>query len=193
MFIIKYMYLIIGLGNPEKEYSETRHNSGFLFLDFLAKEIETSDFQPEKKLLAETASGKLNEEKIILAKPQTFVNKSGEAVKKLKTHYKIPLENIIIIHDDLDVPFGSAKFSSGSGAGGHKGIKSIIGQLKTEKISRLKIGLADSKLKIARGQKSDQKRKEMIADFVLSKFTPSEKIKLKGIFQEGFHKIKQWI
>src|SRR3989338_11478365 len=95
------MYLIVGLGNPEKEYFETRHNSGFLFLDFLAKEIKASDFQLEKKLLAETAVGKLNEEKVILAKPQTFVNKSGEAVKKLKTHFKIPVENIIIVHDDL--------------------------------------------------------------------------------------------
>ncbi|TSC74267.1 MAG: peptidyl-tRNA hydrolase, PTH1 family [Parcubacteria group bacterium Gr01-1014_44] len=187
------MYLIIGLGNPDKEYSETRHNSGFLFLDFLAKEIKASDFQPEKKLLAETANGKLNGEKIILAKPQTFVNKSGEAVKKIKTFYKIPVENILIVHDDLDVPFGSIKFSSGSGAGGHKGIKSIIGQLKTEKISRLKIGLANSKLKIARGQKLDEKRKEMIAGFVLSKFTPGEKTKLKEIFQEGLKKIEQWI
>ena len=187
------MYLIVGLGNPEKEYFETRHNSGFLFLDFLAKEIRASAFQLEKKLLAETASGKLNEEKVILAKPQTFVNKSGEAVKKLKTHFKIPIENIIIVHDDLDVPFGSAKFSSGSGPGGHKGIKSIIGQLKTEKISRLKIGLANSKLKIARGQQNDQKRKEMIADFVLSKFTPSEKTKLKEVFKEGLGKIKQLV
>ena len=187
------MYLIIGLGNPDKEYSETRHNSGFLFLDFLAKEIKSSDFQPEKKLMAEIATGKLNDEKVILAKPQTFVNKSGEAVKKIKTHYKIPLENIIIIHDDLDVPFGSTKLTPGSGPGGHKGIKSIIGQLKTEKISRLKIGLANSKLKLARGQKSDQKRKEMISGFVLSKFTPSEKIKLKEVFKEGMRKIEQWI
>ena len=186
-------YLIVGLGNPEKEYFETRHNSGFLFLDFLAKEIKASDWQEEKKLLAETASGKLNGQKVILAKPQTFVNNSGEAVKKLKTHYKIPLENIIIAHDDLDVPFGSTKLSPGSGAGGHKGIKSIIGQLKTEKITRLKIGLANAKLKTARGQRSDEKRKEMIADFVLSKLTPSEKDELKKIFKEGLGKISQLV
>lgn len=187
------MYLIVGLGNPDKEYRETRHNTGFLFLDFLAKEIKASDFQIEKKLLAETAEGKLNSQKVLLAKPQTFVNKSGEAVKKIKTYYKIPLENILVVHDDLDVPFGLSKLSPGSGAGGHKGVKSIIGQLKTENIHRLKIGLASSKLKIARSQKSDEKRKAMVADFVLSKFTPTEKTELKKIFKEALGKVSQWI
>lgn len=191
--IIRNMYLIVGLGNPGKEYQETRHNVGFQFLDFLIKEMGASDFQPEKKLMVETADGKLNGQKVILAKPQTYVNKSGEAVKKIKTYYKIRLENIIVIHDDLDVPFGSTKLTPGSGPGGHKGIKSIIGQLKTEKIPRLKIGLANSKLKLARGQKSDQKRKEMVTDFVLSKFTPAEKNKLKEVFKEGLKKIEPWI
>ena len=186
-------YLIVGLGNPEPEYKETRHNTGFLFLDFLSKEIGSSDFKAEKKLLAEITVGAWNKQKLILAKPQTFVNKSGEAVNKVKTYYKISNENILIIHDDLDVPFGHTKLTPGSGAGGHKGIKSIFSQLKTEKIHRLKIGLANSKLKIARGQKSDEKRKAMIADFVLSKFTPSEKTELKKIFKEALGKVEQWI
>lgn len=189
----KNSYLIVGLGNPDKTYTETRHNSGFLFLDFLAREIKASEFKLEKKMLAEIAEGKLKGQKVLLAKPQTFVNKSGEAVKKIKTFYKIPLENILIIHDDLDVPFGSTKLSPGSGAGGHKGIKSILGQLKTENIHRLKIGLANSKLKTARGQKSDEKRKTMVANFVLSKFTPSEKAELKTIFKEAWGKVVQWI
>lgn len=194
LYIMKTMaYLIIGLGNPDKEYRETRHNTGFLFLDFLAKEIKASDFQIEKKLLAETAEGKLNNQKVILAKPQTFVNKSGGAVKKIKTFYKIPLENILVVHDDLDVPFGLTKLSPGSGVGGHKGVKSIIDQLKTENIHRLKIGLASSKLKIARSQKSDEKRKAMVTDFVLSKFTSAEKAKLKEIFKEGLEKISTFI
>ena len=186
-------YLLIGLGNPDQAYVETRHNSGFLFLDYLAKETKTDDFKADKKMLAEVTHGKLDGQKVILAKPQTFVNKSGEAVKKLKSYYKISMENILVIHDDLDVPFGSTKLSPGSGPGGHKGVKSIIDHLKTENIHRLKIGLANSKLKLARGQKSDEKRKAMIADFVLSKFTPSEKTKLKEIFKEGLGKIEQWI
>ncbi len=186
-------YLLIGLGNPEKAYFETRHNVGFLFLDFLATSLQASKFNLEKKLLAETAIGHFNSQKIILAKPQTFVNKSGEAVKKLVGNWKLKMENLIIVHDDLDVPFGSTKLSPGSGAGGHKGVKSILGQLKTENIHRLKIGLANSKLKLARSQKSDEKRKAMVADFVLSKFTPSEKAELKEIFKEARTKIEQWI
>lgn len=189
----KNSYLIVGLGNPDKTYTETRHNSGFLFLDFLAREIKASEFKLEKKMLAEIAEGKLKGQKVLLAKPQTYVNQSGEAVKKIKNYFKIPLENILIIHDDLDVPFGSTKLSPGSGAGGHKGIKSILGQLKTENIHRLKIGLANSKLKTARGQKSDEKRKTMVANFVLSKFTPSEKAELKTIFKEAWGKVVQWI
>ncbi len=193
LVIIRNMYLIVGLGNPDKEYAETRHNSGFLFLDFLAKEIKAADFKLEKKLLAEMSEGKLNHQKVLLAKPQTYVNQSGEAVKKIKTYFKIPLANILLVHDDLDVPFGFTKFTPGSGAGGHKGIGSVIAQLKTEKISRLKIGLANAKLKLARGQKSDQKRKALIADLVLSKFTTAEKTKLKEIFKEGFEKIQPWL
>ncbi|MBI2677042.1 MAG: aminoacyl-tRNA hydrolase [Candidatus Yanofskybacteria bacterium] len=187
------MYLIIGLGNPDKEYGETRHNIGFMFLDMLAKNIKASDFALEKKLLAETATGKFNNQKVVLAKPQTYVNKSGEAVKKLKLFYKVPTENIVIVHDDLDVPFGSTKLTPGSGSGGHKGVQSIISQLKTENIKRLKIGLANSKLKLARNQKSDQKRKEMIGGFVLSKFTPGEKEQIKKIIKEGAEKLKQVI
>lgn len=195
MVIIEIMktYLIVGLGNPDMVYRETRHNSGFLFLDFLAKEMKSSDFQPEKKLMAEIAGGKLNGQKVMLAKPQTYVNKSGEAVKKIKTFYKIPLENILIAHDDLDVPFGSSKLTAGSGAGGHKGVQSIIQQLKTEKLARLKIGLANAKLKTARRQSSDAKRKKLVADFVLSKFTRTEKDQLKEIFREGLEKIQSWI
>ena len=189
----KNIYLIVGLGNPDQEYRETRHNSGFMFLDFLAKEIKSAGFTPEKKLLSEVAAGIFDGQKVILVKPQTFVNKSGEAVKKIKNSYKAPTDHILIVHDDLDVPFGSTKLSPSSGAGGHKGIKSILGQLKTENIYRLKIGLANSKLKLARGQKSDEKRKTMIADFVLSKFTPSEKTRLKEIFKEGLKKIQAFV
>ena len=184
-------YLIIGLGNPDKEYSETRHNVGFMFLDALAKQIKVSGLVLEKKLMAEIATGRINGQKIILAKPQTFVNKSGEAVKKIISRFKIHVSGLIIVHDDLDVPFESTKFTPGSGSGGHKGVQSIISQLKTKNIKRLKIGIANSKLKLARNQKSDQKRKDMISNLVLSKFTPSEKEKLKKIFKEAIAKIEQ--
>jgi len=186
-------YLIIGLGNPDKEYSETRHNVGFMFLDALAKQMKATDFVLEKKLMAEIATGKLNGQKVILAKPQTFVNKSGEAVKKLVTSYKLLVTSLIVVHDDLDVPFEYTKLTPGSGSGGHKGVQSILGQLKTENIKRLKIGIANSKLKLARSQKSDKKRLEMISGLVLSKFTPNEREKLKKIFKEAVAKIEQAI
>ncbi|MDO8494957.1 MAG: aminoacyl-tRNA hydrolase [bacterium] len=185
------MYLIIGLGNPDKQYEGTRHNVGFKFLDALAKEMKASEFVLEKKLEAEIASGKFNDQKVILAKPQTYVNNSGVAVKKIKTFYKLKNENIIIIHDDLDVPFGSTKLTPESGPGGHKGVASIINHLKTEKIYRLKIGIGNSKLKLARSQSSDEKRKELIGNLVLSSFTSTEKEDLKKIIKEGLAKLTQ--
>lgn len=186
-------FLIVGLGNPDEQYKETRHNVGFKFLDALAKEIKAGDFELEKKIEAMVALGKFNGQKVILAKPQTYVNNSGLAVKKIKAFYKLKNEQIIIIHDDLDVPFGTTKLTPESGAGGHRGVKSILDQLKTKKIYRLKIGISNSKLKLARGQSSDQKRKEMIVNLVLSAFTPSEKEQLKKIIKEGLEKIAQII
>lgn len=187
------VYLIVGLGNPDKEYGETRHNVGFMFLDALAKKIKAGDFELAKKLEAEIATGELNGQKVILAKPQTFVNKSGDAVKKIIASHKLKAASLIVVHDDLDVPFGSAKLTPGSGSGGHKGVQSILNRLKTEKVSRLKIGLANGKLKIARNQKTVQKRKEMVANFVLSKFTPNEKEGLEKVFKEGIKKLNQII
>lgn len=185
------MYLIVGLGNPDEQYQETRHNIGFNFIDALAEEAKTGSFELEKKLEAKIASGKFNNQKVILAKPQTYVNNSGIAVKKLKNFYKLKNEQIIIIHDDLDVPFGSTKLTPESGAGGHRGVQSVLDHLKTEKIYRLKIGLGNSKLKLARGQRSDKKRKEMIGNLVLSNFTPREKEQLKKIIKEGVTKVSQ--
>lgn len=186
-------FLIVGLGNPEKQYQKTRHNVGFKFLDALAKEMKASDFKLEKKLEAEVASGKFNNQNVILAKPQTYVNNSGLAVKKLKNFYKLGRERIIIVHDDLDVPFGSTKLTPESGAGGHRGVQSILNQLKSERIYRLKIGLGNSKLKLARNQRSDEKRKEMIGHLVLSSFTPGEKEQLKKIIKGGLEKIAQLV
>jgi len=176
-------YLIIGIGNPDPQYSATRHNIGFSFLDWLAKQLKADDFAIDNKLQAAYSEGKLEKAKVILLKPQTYVNQSGLAAKKAKLKFKIPTSNIVIIHDDLDVPFGKTKLSPSSGAGGHKGVASIFAQLKTEKINRIKIGTANSKLKVARAERSNQKRIAMIGDFVLGKFTPNEQLKLKPIFK----------
>lgn len=187
------MYLIVGLGNPDESYQETRHNVGFRFLDVCAKEIKADDFEWQKKLEAKVAAGKFNNQKVILAKPRTYVNNSGLAVEKIKKFYKLKNEQIIVVHDDLDVPFGLTKLTPESGAGGHRGVQSILDHLQTEKVYRLKIGIGNSKLKLARSQPSDQKRKAMISNLVLSNFTPSEKKQLQKIFQEGVTKIEQLV
>ena len=103
------MKLIVGLGNPEEKYNSARHNIGFVMLDRIAREIG-ADFSFDKKINGEIASGTIGEEKVILLKPHTYVNKSGEAVSKAKSFYKIEDKDIIIIHDELDIPFGKIKF-----------------------------------------------------------------------------------
>ena len=180
--------LIIGIGNPDEQYQNTRHNVGFMFLDFLAKKCEVNDWELEKKNNAEILKSKLYNKPVILVKPQTYVNKTGEAVIKLKNFFKIKPEQILIIQDDLDIPFGNTKISFDKNSGGHQGIESIMRSLKTKKFYRLRIGLATTSLKRARRQ-ADKKRDEFIVKMVLSKFTPSEQEQLKKIFKEGSDKI----
>jgi len=139
--------LIVGLGNPGKEYEKTRHNMGFLFVDALAKKLET---------------------KFIVAKPQIFMNKSGDAVLSLAKKEKIKPENILIVHDDIDISWGNFKFSFGRSSAGHKGVESIIKALKTKNFWRLRIGIQP--IRQARG-----KPKHISADkIILKKFTPAE-------------------
>lgn len=181
--------LIIGIGNPDEEYQNTRHNIGFTFLDYLAKKTEGDDFEFEKKLESKVAKTKMKRFAAILAKPQTYVNKSGLAAAKLKNFAKVKPEDIVVVQDDLDIPFGNTKISFDKNSGGHRGIESIIKALKTKKFYRLRIGLASPSLKKGRAQ-SDAKRDEFVRKFVLSKFTPSENEKLKSIFKEALAKIE---
>ncbi len=187
------MKLIIGLGNPGEEYQNTRHNIGFMAVDAIAKQSD-ANFSFEKKFNAEVAKGPFDttqgKKPIILAKPHTFVNKSGEAVKKLKTFYKTKLEDIIIIRDDLDIEFGQAKLSFGKGSGGHRGIESILGVLKTEKFWQLKIGTANRSLAKARQQKNLKAKKEAVGNFVLSRFTPNEQTEIKRVLKNSLQKLE---
>jgi len=131
------MITIIGLGNPGEKYKDTRHNVGFGVVDAFAGKNNFPDFAFSKKFNA-----LLSEEKeVILSKPQTFMNKSGESVKSLVGFYKIPFSNIIIIHDDIDLPVGEIKISKGRGSAGHKGVESIIKKLGTNDFIRLRIGI----------------------------------------------------
>ena len=180
--------LIIGIGNPDEQYKDTRHNVGFMFLGYLAKKVGANDFEFNKKLNSLVSKVKLEKSPVILVKPQTYVNKTGEAATKLKNFYKVKPEDIIVIQDDLDIPFGNNKLSFDKNSGGHKGIESIIKAIKTKKFYRLRIGLATKTLQKGR-QQSDKKRDEFVRNYVLSRFSKSESDKLKEIFKEAHDKL----
>ncbi len=178
------MKLIIGLGNPGEEYADARHNVGFMAVDTIAKK-EGSKFSFEKKFNAEIAKSCFDEKPVILAKPFTFVNKSGEAVRKLKVFYKVKSEDVVVIHDDLDIEFGNFKTSFAKHSGGHRGVQSVIDGLKTDKFWRLRIGTANRKLATARHQRTLKAKKEAVGDFVLSRFSPAEQTELKKIIKKA--------
>lgn len=192
--------LVIGIGNPtetrfhtgpsprDEQYKETRHNVGFMFLEHLAKKLGANDFEFEKKSNSFVSKIKIEKTTVILVKPQTYVNKSGEAVLKLSKLYKIKPTGVIIIQDDLDVPFGNVKISFDKNSGGHKGIESIMRALKTKKFYRLRIGLGTRALAKARAL-SDSRRDEFVRNYVLSKFSPSEKEQLKEILKAAYDKL----
>jgi peptidyl-tRNA hydrolase, PTH1 family len=150
------MYLIVGLGNIGEKYQNTRHNIGFLVIDYITKNLNTSNINNPNFQSTLLKSG-YN----LFSKPITYMNNSGVAVNSIKDYYKIDLENIIIIHDDLDLPFGTVKFKIGGGHGGHNGLKSLDSHITKEYI-RVRVGI---------GKPQD---KEDVANYVLSDFSKVE-------------------
>ncbi len=132
-------FLITGLGNPGREYRESRHNVGFMAVDRLCSELEIQINRLQSKALVGT--GRWGDSRIILAKPQTYMNLSGQAVVQLLRFYKVPLENLLVIHDDLDLPMGTLRMRPEGGPGGQKGLASIIQLLGTQQFARLRIGI----------------------------------------------------
>lgn len=137
------MKLIVGLGNPGKEYEKTRHNMGFMVLDNYAKE-KNLDFS-KSKFGGIYTEFNVNSEKVILLKPQHYINLSGEVIKKYVDFYKIEIEDILIISDDLDMPFGKIKIKYKGSSGGHNGLKNIEQHLGTNEYRRIKIGISNNK------------------------------------------------
>lgn len=136
------MKLIAGLGNPGKEYQNTRHNSGFMAIDLLAEKLGTS--VTSSKWNALIAQVRIEGEPVILMKPLTYMNESGSAVSQAVSYYKIDPEDILILHDDMDLPVGSVRIRKRGSAGGQKGMKSIISCLNTDGIARIRIGVGHS-------------------------------------------------
>ncbi|MEK7599308.1 MAG: aminoacyl-tRNA hydrolase [Patescibacteria group bacterium] len=162
------MKIIIGLGNPGKEYHQTRHNAGRMAAQYFARKNDFPEFEFSKKYQSLIADKKIKDEKFLLLLPETFMNHSSKAVKGL------PPKNLTIIHDDIDLPLGKLKISFGRGSGGHKGVESIIRTLKTKDFWRIRIGVAPKK-------KPPQKE---IPKFLLSDFKPSELKELQKIFKK---------
>jgi PTH1 family peptidyl-tRNA hydrolase len=134
-----FPFLIVGLGNPGREYSQTRHNFGFMLIDRIALRLNARGMKIQSKAIVITA--KYSDERLILVKPQTFMNLSGQAIQGLINFYKIPLDHLLVAHDDLDLPFCTLRIRPGGGAGGQKGIKSTIEQLGTPDFSRIRLGI----------------------------------------------------
>lgn len=132
-------YLIVGLGNPGREYRDTRHNIGFMLIDKLVERLDARSMRVQSKAIITTTQ--YEGRKIILAKPQTYMNLSGQSVQGLVRFYKIPQENLMVAHDDLDLPFCALRLRPGGGSAGQKGITSIIQHLGTPDFARLRLGI----------------------------------------------------
>jgi PTH1 family peptidyl-tRNA hydrolase len=159
------MKLIVGLGNPGRSYARHRHNVGFICLNHFARSEGIK--LDKKKGLARIGQGKVASNDVVLARPQTFMNNSGQSVSRLVDKFNIDPNDLIIIHDDLDLPLAKIRISHGSSSGGHKGINSIIQELGTQDFIRLRIG-------IGRPDKPEISEDDIIT-YVLSDFTPAEK------------------
>ncbi len=173
------MKLIVGLGNPSPQYNFTRHNFGFLALDFYAK-THNLTFQPSAKFLSHIT----NDNDVVFAKPQTFYNAVGQSISKLVNFYKIdPTIDLLVICDDFDLPFGDLRFRAQGSDAGNNGLKSTISHLKTSAFPRLRLGTDDSERRKILGD----------TDFVLSKFTPEEREQLPELLAQISTKIDHFI
>lgn len=190
------MKIIIGLGNPEKEYEGTRHNAGFFFADKIKVAWNFPEFEFNKKLNADISKNITGEKEILLAKPQTFMNLSGSAVKNILDFYKLTPDDIIVIHDDLDIAIGKYRIATDSSSAGHNGVENIIEKLGTQKFKRIRIGIGaedkTSETDAHLPRQSCQQAAEA-GDFVLQKFSPEELEKIEKISDAVLQEIEKLV
>jgi peptidyl-tRNA hydrolase, PTH1 family len=171
--------LIIGLGNPGREYKENRHNIGFMLIDRLAVRFDARSMRVQSKAIV--ISSQWEGRKLILAKPQTYMNLAGTSVQGLMHFYKLPLENLLVAHDDLDLPFGTLRIRPGGGPGGQKGVGDIINRLGTPDVARLRIGI-------------DRPPGRMDpANYVLQDFPSSDLISLSQVLDRAADSALTWV
>ncbi len=185
------MKLVVGLGNPGPKYQITRHNIGFLTIDSIIEVFEGKR-QFKTEFRSETQKIKIGSEQVILCKPQTFMNLSGEAVQPLLQFYKIELPDLLVIHDEVDQPFGAMKFQFGRGHGGHNGVKNIHQCLATADYARLRLGVGRPPVFV--NDEGEKTRSTMdVATWVLNNFSSSEMENLPEFMENAIQGIEIWI
>jgi PTH1 family peptidyl-tRNA hydrolase len=174
-------FLIVGLGNVGAKYDQTRHNAGFMALERFAHQFELGEFKEKSELSAELLETNMAGEKLILAKPNTFMNKSGLAVVKLQNYFSVNDPRILVVYDDVDIDFGTIRSRVGGGNGGHNGIKSIE-QVIGDQFARIRIGV-----------KNDHLKNQETSDFVLSNFSRAESSELDQIMKYVANQIEAFV
>lgn len=176
------MKLIVGLGNPGKRYAKTRHNVGFMILDRLHDIIETTnDWTLSNRFNAMVSDGSIHGQKILLAKPMTFMNASGEAVQLIVHYHKLSPSDVIIVHDDKDLPLGAIKVHTNRGHAGHNGVRSIMEYLGSQDCTRVRVGIAPD----------TSKKMDDVAEFVLRKFSLLERNKTEQTIKQAVAEIEK--
>lgn len=172
-------FLIAGLGNPGPDFRQNRHNVGFMVIDALSTALNIPIQRVELRALV--GKGILDGERMILAKPQTYMNKSGLSVASLVRFYKIPLEQLLVVHDDLDLPFGTLRLRPFGGTGGQRGMESIVAQLGTRTFPRMRVGI------------SRPPGRMDPADYVLHNFDPDQQALLPELLERAMSAIRKFI
>ena len=178
--------VIVGLGNPGKEYEKTRHNAGRNTVELVAEKENFGEFVFNKKANALIAKGTIGSENAMLVLPETFVNASGKAVSAFVKSPKAA-KNLLVIHDDLDLPVGTLKMVFGRGSGGHKGVESVMRTLKTQDFARIRIGVAPAGKK---NQAKKLKDEEKVIKHVLGKWKPSEEAVFKKVLKKAAEAVR---
>lgn len=170
------MKVIIGLGNPGKEYEATRHNVGFQCVDRVREKLGFPEFKLQKKFYAETTEGIFSDEKFLLAKPQTFMNASGKSVAALVHFYHIAPKDLWLIYDDVDLPLGKIRMRPNGSAGSHNGMKSVIKILGFQNFPRIRIGIESRDAGGSTASPDAAAKQQDISSFVLNAFSKKEKM-----------------
>ncbi|NMO23423.1 aminoacyl-tRNA hydrolase [Pyxidicoccus fallax] len=176
------MKLIVGLGNPGREYERHRHNIGFMVVEALLSRARAELNQ--EKFAAKVGQGTLAGERVLFLEPQTFMNLSGRSVGEAARFYKVPVEDVLVIHDELDLPFGRLQLKAGGGSGGHNGLKSIVSSLGSEAFVRVRFGI---------GKPEGPNARERVSGYVLSGFDDAERRQLEELIGRAMDMTELWI